>query len=239
MSKCVAGREEKLFQFDSLAEYSWGQRVMIRAADLAFFLFTKSLGSTVRFEVIGREHWGSVEQAGKVPIYIFWHDCIILSATFFRDRGIVVMASKSFDGEYIARFVKRMGFGVIRGSSSKGGARALIEMVRAIKNGHPMAFTIDGPRGPRHVIKPGPVMLAKKTGNPVLPFVIEPRRHWTLKSWDKMHIPRPFTRAALIFGPPVYVEPDADDATLDAKHAELQHSMEELTSRREEWSAGR
>ncbi|MCA1589894.1 MAG: lysophospholipid acyltransferase family protein [Acidobacteria bacterium] len=229
--------DEKLFSFDSLEEYSWKERMMIRLADLAFFGFTKSLGSTVRFEVIGREHWEAVEKAGKIPIYIFWHDSIILSATYFHDRGIVVMASRSFDGEYIARFVKRMGFGTIRGSSSKGGARALIEMVRAIKNGHPMAFTIDGPRGPRHVVKPGPVMLAKKTGNPVLPFVIEPRHRLTLKSWDKMHIPRPFTKAALIFGEPVYVDPDAYDAQVESKHNELQRSMDELTRRREEWSS--
>lgn len=221
-------QRDKVFEFGSLSEFSLKDRLLIRLADLAFFAFVRLLSSTTRFEIHGREHWEAVESAGKIPIYAFWHDCIILSACFFRHRGIVVMASKSFDGEYIARFVKRLGFGTIRGSSSRGGARALIEMIRAIKNGHPMAFTIDGPRGPRHKIKPGPVLLARKTGNPILPFAIRPSTYRTLNSWDKMHMPRPFSRAALIFGPPIYVPRNASDGEIESKNAELQRAMDDL-----------
>lgn len=226
---------DKFFRFDSLSEYSLRQRMLIRGADLAFYGMTRLAGAFSRFEVVGLEHWQAVEAAGKTPIYVFWHDSIILGACFFRNRGIVIMASKSLDGEYISRFVKRMGFGVIRGSSSRGGSRALIEMIRASKAGHPMAFTIDGPRGPRHQIKPGPVMLARKTGNAILPLVIQPQTYWTLNSWDRLHIPRPFTRAVLIFGRPIYVRSIAGDVEMEANNIALQESMDNLTRHREIW----
>src|SRR5205814_1528691 len=117
-----------------------------------------------------------------------------------RKRGIVVLTSKSFDGEYIARFIQRFGYGAIRGSSSRGGSRAIVEMIKAMRRGLPTAFTVDGPRGPKYEVKAGPVFLAKKTGNPIMPFVIEPRSCWTTRSWDKMHNPKPFTRALTIIG---------------------------------------
>lgn len=231
-------QRDKVYQFDPLSDYTFRQRTVIHLADLAFYGFTKTLGATTRFEVVGREHWDAIEAAGRSPIFAFWHDSILLSTYFFNRRGIVVLVSKSFDGEYISRVLKRMGIGTIRGSSSRGGARALIEMVRKMRAGHPMAFTIDGPRGPRHKVKPGPVMLAKKTGNPILPFVIAPRKHWELNSWDKMHIPCPFTTAAVIFGKPIYVDKGADAAEIDAKNAALQTIMEELGAEGKKWSAG-
>ena len=98
-----------------------------------------------------------------------------------------------------------------------------------------MAFTVDGPRGPRYEVKSGPVFLAKKSGNPILPYVIEPKTFWTTKSWDKMQIPKPFTRAITIIGEPIYVEPDADEAAIEAKIGELQHSLDSLVERGRQW----
>ena len=114
--------------------------------------------------------------------------------------------------------------------------KALVEMIKAMRRGLPMAFTADGPRGPKYQVKSGPVFLAKKTGNPILPFVIEPRRRWTTRSWDKMHIPRPFTRAAVLIGEPIYVDPKADDAETEAKLAELQASLDSLVRAGHQWS---
>ena len=91
-----------------------------------------------------------------------------------------------------------------------------------------MAFTVDGPRGPRYEAKPGPLILAKKSGNPLMPFVIEPRRYWTVNSWDKMQIPVPFGRALVIIGEPIYVDSDAGEAEIDAKLAEFQSSLDDL-----------
>lgn len=229
-------QRDKLFQFAPLTDYTLKQRISIRLADLLFYLSIKVLGMTARFEVRGEEHLAAIEGAGKLPIYTFWHDRIFLSTYYWRRRGIVVMTSRSFDGEYIARFIQRFGYGAIRGSSSRGGARALVEMIKCMRKGHPMAFTVDGPRGPRYEVKPGPIALARKTGNPVMPFVIEPRRYWRVNSWDKMQVPMPFTRSLLIIGEPIYVDRDADDAEVGSKLEQLQSELDALTAQGREWS---
>jgi lysophospholipid acyltransferase (LPLAT)-like uncharacterized protein len=151
-----------------------------------------------------------------------------LSTYFWRRRGIVVMTSQSFDGEYIARFIQRFGYGAARGSSTRGGTGALVEMVKLMRAGCPTAFTIDGPRGPRHEAKMGAVLLAKKTGAPVLPFSVNAARYYAPPSWDRLQVPLPFTRARVRIAPPIYVAPDADDAALEAKRDELQHALDEL-----------
>jgi lysophospholipid acyltransferase (LPLAT)-like uncharacterized protein len=170
-----------------------------------------------------------------LPIYTFWHDRIFLGTYFWRKRGIVVLTSKSFDGEYIARFIQRFGYGAARGSSTRGGIGAVVEMVRLMRAGCPTAFTLDGPKGPRYEAKPGAVLLAKKTGQPMLPFVIMPVKFWRLKSWDQMQVPHPFTRARIFIKPPIDVPPDANEALLEAKRVELQQSLDELVKRGEEW----
>ena len=229
-------QKDKVFEFAPLSEYSLKERIMIRLADLAFFGSIKTLGGLTRFEVQGREHLRAIEAAGKLPIYTCWHDRIFLGTYFWRTRGIVVITSKSFDGEYIARFIQRFGYGTIRGSSSRGGSRALVEMIKAMRAGRPMAFTIDGPRGPKYQAKLGPIILAKKTGNPIMPFVIEPRHLWRAKSWDRMHIPKPFTHALTIIGEPIYVDANADNAEVESKLAELQRSLDSLNQQGKEWA---
>ena len=232
-------QKDKVYQFAPLVDYSLKQRILIRLADLAFFLFIRALGAVTRFELRGEENLTAIETAGKIPIYCFWHDRIFLSTYFWRSRGIVVMTSKSFDGEYIARFIRRFGFGAIRGSSSRGGSRALVEMVKSMRTGHPMAFTVDGPRGPRYEAKLGPIILAKKSGNPIMPFVVEPKRYWTVNSWDRLQIPRPFTRAMVIIGEPIYVDGDANDAAIELKLREFQRSLDDLNKQGREWSGRR
>ena len=152
-----------------------------------------------------------------------------------RNDGIVVLTSKSFDGEYIARFLTKFGFGTVRGSSSRGGVRGMVEMIRLIKAGLPMAFTVDGPRGPRYEVKSGPVILAKKTGNPIVPFVIECERAWRVKSWDRLQIPKPFSLARVFYTEPVHVDPEADDDGIEAKRSEVQAKLDELVERGEKW----
>ena len=221
-------------EFADLSAYPFKKRLLIRAADLAFYAFIKLAGRTVRFEVEGREHLIEAERAGP-PIYVCWHERVFLSTYFWRGRGIVVMTSRSTDGEYIARFIQRFGYGAARGSSSRGGAGALIEMIRLVRGGRPAGFMIDGPRGPRRVAKTGALLLAKKTGRPVLPFAVEPERRRTLSSWDHMQIPKLFTRALVSVAAPVWVPADADDATLEAKRDELQRALEDLDRRGQEW----
>ena len=209
---------------------------MIRFIDWACYVVMTLIGKTIRFEVEGWQNYESVIASGKLPVWPFWHDRIFLSTLYFRDRGILVITSKSRDGEYIARFIQRFGFGAIRGSSSRGGAKALVEMRNAMQLGLEIAFTVDGPRGPRYEAKPGPVFLAKLTGNPILPFLIEPQKCWTLNTWDKLQIPKPFTRALLIIAKPFSVDADADENELTRKVAEMQRSLDALIERGKEWS---
>jgi len=230
----VTDQLQKVYEFSSLSSYPLKDRLLIRLADWAFFLLIRLIGLTMRFETEGWENFEAIENAGKLPIYSFWHDRIFAGTYFFRDRGIVVITSQSKDGEYIARFIKRLGYGAIRGSSTRGGTKALVEMIRAMKQGVPMAFSLDGPKGPRYKAKPGAPLLAKKTGNPLMPFVVECRHFFRLKSWDRMQIPRPFTKVRVIIAEPIYVSPDADDGDLQNSLSQLQLSLDELVSRAEQ-----
>ena len=227
----------RAYSFASLSSYSRKERFLIRAADLAFFLAIKIIGQTVKFEIDGWENWEAAVGHNRIPIYTFWHDRVFLSTYFWQRRAIVVMTSRSFDGEYIARFIQRFGYGAARGSSSRGATGAVVEMVRLMRVGCPAAFTIDGPRGPRYVAKMGAVLLAKKTGNPVLPFTIAAKSFWEGKSWDRYQVPKPFTRARVIIAPPIFVSADADDEALQARRNDLQGALDDLNMRGEEWRA--
>jgi lysophospholipid acyltransferase (LPLAT)-like uncharacterized protein len=227
----------RAYKFADLSAYPLKKRLMIRAADLIFYVLIRLIGRTTRFEVEGWEHWEAAARAPHIPIYTFWHNRVFLATYFWRRRRIVVMTSQSFDGEYIARFIQRFGYGAARGSSTRGGVGAVVEMVRLMRAGCPTAFTIDGPKGPRYVAKMGAVLLAKKTGNPILPFTITPSRFWEVKSWDAFQVPKPFSRARVLIAPPIYVPADADDAMLNERRDELQRALDDLNRRGDEWRA--
>ena len=225
----------KAFVHAGLAGYSLKDRLTIRAADLAFYILIRVIGATIRFQVEGWENFESIERAGKLPIYAFWHDRIFAGTYFFRNRGIAVITSQSKDGEYIARFIQRLGYGAIRGSSTRGGVGALVEMIKAMRAGTPTAFTLDGPKGPRYLAKPGAVLLAKKTGDPIMPFVVECKKYWTIPSWDRLQIPKPFTGARLIIGKPIYVEAQADEIGIADKLREVQLSLDAMVEAGANW----
>lgn len=225
----------KAFRTSPLSGYSLKDRITIRVADLAFYLLIRVIGSTIRYTVEGWENFEAIERAGKLPIYAFWHDRIFAGTYFFRNRGIAVITSQSKDGEYIARFIQRLGYGAVRGSSTRGGVGALVEMIKAMRNGTPTAFTVDGPKGPRYAAKPGAVLLAKKTGNPMMPFVVECSGFWTIGSWDRLQIPKPFTRARLMIEKPIYVSADADEDQVQEKLRELQLSLDAMVEAGAKW----
>lgn len=219
----------------SLTGYSLKDRITIRVADLGFYILIRLIGGTIRYTVDGWDNFESIERAGKLPIYAFWHDRIFAGTYFFRNRGIAVITSQSKDGEYIARFIQRLGYGAIRGSSTRGGVGALVEMIKAMRRGTPTAFTMDGPKGPRYEAKPGAVLLARKTGNPIMPFVVECAGFWTVGSWDRLQIPKPFTRAKLMIDRPIYVDADATDEQVQLKLRELQLSLDAMVEAGAKW----
>jgi lysophospholipid acyltransferase (LPLAT)-like uncharacterized protein len=212
------------------------QKIQIFLASWAGTVACSLIGRSLRWEVHGWENWEAARKIGPGMIYAFWHREIFPATWFWRKRGIVVMTSQNFDGEYIARIIQRHGFGAARGSSSRGAIRAFAELDRALKSRHDVAFTIDGPRGPRFVAKPGPVLLAKLAGAPIFCFHIAVRRgHVFKKSWDLHKIPYPFSRAAVFMAPPIVVPPETPKRDAAAKLAELQSALEGLEKRGEEW----
>ena len=231
------GDVERTYQFADLSEYSFKERLTIRLADLAFYCLINLIGRTIKFEVIGWENHEKIFAAGELPIYVFWHERIFLTTYWWRNRRIVVLTSKSFDGEYIARFIQRFGYGAVRGSSTRGGVGAVVEMVRLMRAGCTTAFTIDGPKGPPRIAKMGAVLLAKKSGQPILPVTMALERRWIAPTWDSFQVPKPFSRAAVFVAEPIYVPPDADEAMLQAKNEQLQTVLDQLTERGEAWRA--
>ncbi|MDQ1638153.1 MAG: hypothetical protein QOF62_1492 [Pyrinomonadaceae bacterium] len=226
----------RAYEFADLSSYPAKERLLIRAADLAFFFLIKLIGSTIRWQIKGWENWEAASSDGRIPIYTFWHNRVFLSTYFWRRRRIVVMTSQSFDGEYIARFIQRFGYGAARGSSTRGAVGAVIEMTRLMRAGCPTAFTIDGPKGPRYIAKMGAVLLAKKTGQPILPFTITADHFWEAKkSWDGFQVPYPFSRACVTIAPPIFVPADADETTLNAKRDELQRALDVINGK--DWAA--
>jgi lysophospholipid acyltransferase (LPLAT)-like uncharacterized protein len=185
-------------------------------------------GKTLRWESRGDENLEAIYRAGKRAIFTFWHGRIFPATWYWRKRGIIVMTSQNFDGEYIAKCILKHGYGVARGSSSRGGLKALSEMANMLRRGSDVAFTIDGPRGPRYVAKMGPVLLAKRTGNAIFCFHISVKYKIQLDNWDHSQIPLPFSPALILKAPPIYVPRDADEAEVDRKFHQMQAVLDQL-----------
>ena len=187
-----------------------------------------SLGSTWTWRIDGAEHFDELMRAGRPPILALWHGRILPATLYWRDRGIVAMTSQNFDGEWIARLMARFGYRAARGSTSRGGARALVQMRRElVRSRRSVAFTVDGPRGPARVAQPGAVWLAGATGLPVLPFHIEASRYWSARSWDRGMIPKPFARVSVAIGEPFDV-PDTTAETVEQNRMDLEIRLSSL-----------
>ena len=197
----------------------------------------EALGATYTWREEGAEHLGQLVRDGRPPIFAFWHGRILAATLYFRDRGIIVITSENFDGEWIARIIRRFGYGTARGSSSRGGVRALVQLRRDMAGGHPAAFTVDGPRGPARIAQPGALWLAGATGNPILPFHIEASRFWQAKSWDRHQIPRPGSDVAIAIGRPIDVGA-TDDESIEQARQMLERELGRLERRATEMISG-
>lgn len=230
----------EVFKHSELSGYSFKERLLIKLADFFFYWLIKLIGSTLKFQTEGEKHLESIYKSGKVPIYVFWHNRIFAATYFFRNQNIVVMTSQSFDGEYIARFIQRFGYGAVRGSSTRGGVTALAKMIKLMQKGFATGFTIDGPKGPKYVAKMGACLLSKKTQNPILPLSIECEKFWEIRTtWDNLQIPKPFSRAKVFFAKPIKVDPLSEELQLEEKRLDLQRSLDELVKLGEKWRKGR
>ena len=209
---------------------SRSKRTQARLISILGYRLVQLLGSTLRWKTEGLEHFDAIAAGGHQPVMAFWHGRILPATYYFRRRGIVVITSENFDGEWIARIITRFGYGTARGSSSRGARKAMLQLIRDVRE-RPVAFALDGPRGPARVAQPGAVWLAKVTGNPIIPFHLEADRHWTMNSWDRTQVPKPFARVALVFAPPHQVPADADDRALAAANRDLEQALADCERR--------
>lgn len=183
-----------------------------------------ALGRTLTWRIEGAHHYDALVAAGRPPILALWHGRILPATLYWRGRGIVALTSQNFDGEWIARLMARFGYRAARGSTSRGGARGLVQLRRDLAGGSTVAFTVDGPRGPARRAQAGAVWLAGATGHPVLPFHIEADRYWSARSWDRTQIPKPFSRVAIAIGEPLDVPCTSTDV-IEGSRVDLERRL--------------
>jgi len=203
----------------------------------ASMIFIPPLGATVirvlaatwRFRIVGYQHLDAARTVGKPVVYAFWHGRLLPLAYLHRGEGARVLASEHKDGELLGRTIRYLGLDYVRGSSTRGGTKAILALVDAFRAGHNVALTVDGPRGPRFEVKPGVIEVAKLTGGAIVPVASASRRHRTFSSWDAFELPAPFTRVYVAYGEPLRVAPDAGRDAQESARAVLESRLRALT----------
>jgi lysophospholipid acyltransferase (LPLAT)-like uncharacterized protein len=203
------------------------QRIVLRIIIAAGYALIRLIGPTLRV-CLSREEGAQQDVAQRPLIISFWHACIIPATYLFRNAGIRVMSSNSYDGEYMGRIIRKFGFVAVKGSSSRNAVRALLGLRRALQQGWAVAFTLDGPRGPRQKVKPGPVALARSSAVPLTMFHIAVESAWVLNTWDRLIIPKPFSRVLMRFGKLIPVPVDASEEELERYQRDLQDSLDRV-----------
>jgi lysophospholipid acyltransferase (LPLAT)-like uncharacterized protein len=194
-------------------------------------LFILLLGKSLKIKWIGEENIKPIrERKGKV-LYAFWHGRMLILSYSHRGKKVQVLISQHRDGEIIARIIERLGFGTVRGSSSHGGFKAILQMANEAKNGYDLAITPDGPKGPLFQVQPGTAYIAQRSEIPIIPITNSAEKVWTLKSWDRFIIPKPFSKAVIIIGKPIYVSVDLTPDEIDLINLELQENLNLLTEK--------
>ncbi len=182
----------------------------------------------------------ALEQAGAPIVYAFWHSHILPLTWTHRNRGIVVLVSEHGDGEAITQVIHRLGYGTVRGSTTRGGVRAAIQMARVGREGHYLAVTPDGPRGPRHRLQPGVALIAQRSGLPIVPMAAGMRRGRRLDSWDRFELPAPFSRVYIVGGEPISIPAESAPVEAEVWADRLQAAMDAVERKAETWAeAGR
>ncbi len=190
------------------------------------------LSSTWRVRVLGVEPVARLRAANQPVILACWHGQLLPLMWHHRDEGVNALISEHRDGEIVARIAQRLGFVTIRGSTSRGGGRALLAVSRLLKEGHDVAITPDGPRGPALVYAPGALIAAQRSGAPIVPVAMAVSRAWRLRSWDSFAIPKPFARITIAYGEPTWVE--ATDARGAAAEVARFSALQAAATRRAE-----
>jgi hypothetical protein len=208
--------------------FSFVQRLVLAVVPRLVWALFSIWGRTWRFEVIAEEGVVPIVYGERSPakIFCFWHQCVLPCTVYFRHSRAIILISRSFDGELITRTLKMFGFGAVRGSSSRGGGEGLLGLKRMLENGQTAIFTADGPRGPIYQTKMGPIRLAQLSGAPIGAFHLEPEHAWTMGSWDRFLVPKPFTRIVVSWAQWTHVPPDLPADQYETKRQELNDAIE-------------
>ena len=217
-------------EFVAAAAPNWSrkQRRVLGAARRLTPAMIRGLGRSWRWELPGGVPEGAFTNPPRPAIYVFWHRCILPIAWFARDRGFGVLVSQHFDGELISQVAERLGYRLFRGSSTRGGQDALLAMTAALERGQPIALTVDGPRGPKFQAKGGAIRLAEATGAPIYALHASPRHAWTMRSWDQLQVPKPFTRLRGVWSGPLQVAAGASAEEMEGLRLRMQDMLNQL-----------
>lgn len=215
------------------AVLSTGQSNMkIKILSFLVFAVFQGLTKTFRTRVVGTDYYQEAINGRKTVIYAAPHGRMLGLIAYTRGRPIAMLASKSYDGSIIANVLRWLGFDVVRGSSSKGGARGIIELIRRLKDGSEAAVTVDGPRGPQWHVKPGIVQIAAKSGALILPMTFSCKRaHVFHKSWDRFVLPFPFSCLSIAYGAPIAVDRSAGKEDIEAICQQIKMVLKQETDR--------
>jgi hypothetical protein len=209
-------------------KFTFSQRLVLAVVPRLVWALLWIVSRSWRFEVIAPEGVIPVlfgERPGP-EIYCFWHQCVLPCTVYFRRSYATILISRSFDGELITRILKMFAFDAVRGSSSRGAREGLLGLARVIESGGTAIFTADGPLRPIYRTKMGPIKLAQMTGAPIGCFHLEPEHAWTMRSWDRFLVPRPFTRIVVSWGPWTRVAGDLASEEFEPKREELNAAIE-------------
>jgi lysophospholipid acyltransferase (LPLAT)-like uncharacterized protein len=193
------------------------------------------LGRTLRIVWVGQENLEPVKRQNKSVIYAFWHGRMLILAYSHRRRKIHILISQHRDGEFIARIIHRLGFVSVRGSTTRGGTKAIFEMCDKVAQGYDVGMTPDGPTGPGFQVHPGTVYVAQRSGMPIVPITSSAQHRWTLSSWDRFIIPRPFSKTVIMLGEPILVPADSTAEGLEQIRIALETKLTELTQMADEY----
>lgn len=167
----------------------------------------RALAASWRIRLVHEERWRALRDQRQPVVFLLWHEALLPLLWQHRGQGVVIVVSEARDGQYLSDLARSLGYRAVQGSSTRGGIRALLGAVRELKSGHSIAFTPDGPRGPRRQLKPGVIAAAQRGGGVIIPLHAEADRAWRLHSWDRLMIPQPLARVLITYGEPFRVQP--------------------------------
>lgn len=220
--------KEDALDYSSPVPFTAKQRLLLATAPPLAVGLLRCIGAANRVIERGREHFDAVVRDHGHVLLGFWHEALILAAHHHRGTGHHTLTSYSFDGEMAARLVYWNGMRALRGSSSRGGYKALKDMAKAIQQVECVGLTLDGPRGPRRVAKPGIAVLSGRSGVPVLPFALVATKTWRMRSWDRLMIPKPFGTLVAVYGEPIAPPPSLRSPDVERIRLEIERRVNQL-----------